>query len=156
MCPPKCLVLGQYVMCLQEMALISMNILLVEENLVQKIQRDVLTFFACMLIRKDLHSCTSPSLHAIDSSILTSRINKYLRVPGLGTGKRVKWKLLWGFYHERACQALSCLLSTTRFTTRYAYIIYICMDLSFHIFQVLLSCDLYVWFSSCPSFQHAG
>lgn len=32
MCPPECLVLGQYVVGLQEIAFILMNILLVEEN----------------------------------------------------------------------------------------------------------------------------
>lgn len=63
------------------------SVLLLEGNLVQEIQLDFLKFFACLLIRKDLHSSTSPSPHAIYSSILTSRVNKQLCVPGLASAQ---------------------------------------------------------------------
>lgn len=46
--------------------------------------------------------------------------------------------------------------TTSQHRDMHATTFHIFMGLLFHIFKMLLTNDLYVWFSSCPSFLHAG
>lgn len=91
--------------------------------------------------------------------MLTDRLSEPLRFSCWHREKDAKkaameilsWKGLWSLFFVSYRNT-----RTTPNKDMHATTFHIFMGLSFHIFKMLLTYDFYVWFSSCPSFLHAG